>query len=176
MKTLNVLAACAACLAFTAGSSPAAELQLPRDLPPYGADRPVPVPQIEKHTLPNGMLLWIVADDEGMPKANFVLATRGGKAHDSRSLNGLSEIMAGTMDEGTKSRCRLVTMMTKRSSHMPTLTNMATIQTPTEEVRIRLIHRVWMASTLHRISIHQDQRMGPSMRFITMKLSYWLPL
>ncbi|MND02642.1 hypothetical protein D3C83_221010 [compost metagenome] len=26
-------------------------------------------------------------------------------------------------DEGRKSRCRLVTMMMKRSSHMPTLTN-----------------------------------------------------
>ncbi len=104
MKTLNVLAACAACLAFTAGSSPAAELQLPKDLPPYGADRPVPVPQIEKHTLPNGMLLWIVADDEGVPKVNFVLAVRGGSAHDPREFNGLSSILAGTLDEGTKSR------------------------------------------------------------------------
>src|SRR5919199_612034 len=29
-------------------------------------------------------------------------------------------------EEGTKSRCRLVTMMTNRSNHMPTLTNIAT--------------------------------------------------
>jgi zinc protease len=104
MKTLTKLAACAACLAFTAGASPAAELQLPRDLPPYGADKPVPVPQIDKHALPNGMTLWIVADDEGVPKANFVLAVRGGAAHDPRELNGLSGILAGTLEEGTKSR------------------------------------------------------------------------
>ena len=104
MKTLDKLVACAACLAFTAGASPAAELQLPGDLPPYGADKPVPVPQIDKHTLSNGMLLWIVADGEGVPKTNFVLAVRGGAAHDPRELNGLSSILAGTLDEGTKSR------------------------------------------------------------------------
>jgi zinc protease len=104
MKTHNTLAACAACLAFTAGASFAAELPLPRDLPPYGADKPVPVPQIDRHTLPNGLTLWIVADDEGVPKANFVLAVRGGSAHDPRELNGLSSILAGTLDEGTKSR------------------------------------------------------------------------
>lgn len=101
-KTLAVLAACAS-LGIGAPVA-AAELQLPKDLPPYGADKPVPVPKIDEHTLANGMTLWIVADAEGAPKANFVLAVRGGSAHDPRALNGLSAVLAGTIDEGTKSR------------------------------------------------------------------------
>lgn len=105
MKTLKTLAVFAACMSFGAGASAAAaELQLPKDLPPYGADKPVPVPKIDKHTLSNGMTVWIVADAEGAPKANFVLAVRGGSAHDPRAANGLSSILAGTIDEGTKSR------------------------------------------------------------------------
>ncbi len=58
-------------------------------------------------------------------------------------------------DEGRKSRCRLVTTMTKRSSHMPTLTNMAMIQASTGEVRKRFIQRSCTTSTLVRISAHQ---------------------
>jgi predicted Zn-dependent peptidase len=106
MKIIHALATFAASLLLTAvvPAAAAAELQLPKDLPPYGADKPVPVPKIDKHTLANGMTIWIVADDEGVPKANFVLAVRGGKAHDPRALNGLSEILAGTLDEGTRSR------------------------------------------------------------------------
>ena len=105
MKTLRTLAVFAACAAFGAVAPViGAELQLPKDLPPYGADKPVPVPKIDKQTLANGMTLWIVADAEGAPKANFVLAVRGGAAHDPRAQNGLSSILAGTIDEGTKSR------------------------------------------------------------------------
>jgi predicted Zn-dependent peptidase len=105
MQHITILAACAALLLLTAAvPAPAADVKLPQGLPPYGADRPVPVPKIDKHTLANGMTVWIVADSEGMPKANFVLAVRGGAALDPRNLNGLSSIMAGTMNEGTKSR------------------------------------------------------------------------
>lgn len=103
MKTVPMLAALVACAVCTVGAT-AAELQLPKDLPPYGADKPVPVPKIDKHALANGMTVWIVADAEGVPKANFVFAVRGGSAHDPRALNGLSSILAGTIDEGTKRR------------------------------------------------------------------------
>ena len=45
MKILETLAVFAACVSFGVGASAAAaELQLPKDLPPYGADKPVPVP------------------------------------------------------------------------------------------------------------------------------------
>jgi len=67
MKILKTLAVFAACVSFGVGASVvAAELPLPKDLPPYGADKPVPVPKIDKHTLSNGMTVWIVADAEGV--------------------------------------------------------------------------------------------------------------
>ena len=66
MKTITTLAACAASLLLAAAAPAfAAELKLPQDLPPYGADKPVPVPKSDKHTLANGLTVWIVADDEG---------------------------------------------------------------------------------------------------------------
>ena len=103
MKQTLFLAA--SLLLMGAGAAVSArELALPKDLPPYGADKPVPVPQIDKHTLANGMTLWIVADKEGVPKVNYVLAVRGGTAADPRELNGLSGILARTLDEGTRSR------------------------------------------------------------------------
>ena len=105
MKNIHTRAIFATCLLLAAAAPlAAAELQLPKALPAYGADKPVPVPKIDKHVLANGMSVWIVADQQGVPKANFVLAVRGGAAHDPRALNGLSEILAGTLDEGTKSR------------------------------------------------------------------------
>ena len=59
-------------------------------------------------------------------------------------------------DEGRKSRCRLVTIITKRSSHMPTLTNMATIHTASGELRTFFIH-----TTCGTISIRNTcQRVG----------------
>jgi len=79
MKSINTRAIFATCLLLAAAAPlAAAELQLPKELPPYGADKPVPVPKIDKHVLANGMAVWIVADQQGAPKANFVLAVRGG--------------------------------------------------------------------------------------------------
>ena len=84
MKTITTLAACAASLLLAAAAPAfAAELKLPQDLPPYGADKPVPVPKIDKHTLANGLTVWIVADSEGMPKANFCLLYTSPSPRDS---------------------------------------------------------------------------------------------
>src|SRR5207302_10823842 len=55
-------------------------------------------------------------------------------------------------DEGAKSRCRLVTMMMKRSSHMPTLTINAMMNSTTTFVRTRLIHSDCTSTTLHASS------------------------
>jgi predicted Zn-dependent peptidase len=105
MITVKTLAVLAACVLLCVGAPvAAAELQLPKDLPPYAADKPVPVPKIDQHTLANGMTVWIIADAEGAPKANFVFAVRGGSAHEPRAMNGLSSILASTIEEGTKSR------------------------------------------------------------------------
>ena len=55
-------------------------------------------------------------------------------------------------DEGRKSRCRLSTMMTKRSSHMPTLTTSAMMKSSGTLVRTRLNQSICGMTTLHRIS------------------------
>jgi len=75
-------------------------------------------------------------------------------------------------DEGRKSRCRLVTIMTKRSSHMPTLTTIE-MQNRNGTLRRRfLIQRRFGAITLHRMSDQYMYQYGPNMRFRTMKISY----
>ena len=48
---------------------------LPKDLPAYGADRPLPVPAIAQSTLPNGLTVWLVKRP-GFPKVSAVLAVR----------------------------------------------------------------------------------------------------
>ena len=55
-------------------------------------------------------------------------------------------------DEGRKSRCRLVTMMTKRSSHMPTFTISEMTNSAATFVRTRLNHSTCGMTTLQRIS------------------------
>ncbi len=76
---------------------------LPKELPPYGADRPLPVPAIEKSTLPNGLLLWLVPRG-GFPKVSMTLAVRGGRAFDPEGLAGVSELLSATMKEGAGKR------------------------------------------------------------------------
>src|SRR5262245_41224702 len=55
-------------------------------------------------------------------------------------------------DDGRKSRCRLVTTMTKRSSHIPTLTTSETTKSTGALSRTRLNHNTCGPTTLHRIS------------------------
>ena len=52
-------------------------------------------------------------------------------------------------DEGRKSRCSEVTMMTNRSSHIPTFVNIAQMNRATALVRTFLIHRNCGEITLH---------------------------
>lgn len=96
-KSLALLAALllAAPLATAASEPP----PLPKDFPPYGADRPLPVPQIAKSTLPNGLALWVVKRP-GFPKVSAVLAVRGGTAADPAGLEGIADLLASTMKEG----------------------------------------------------------------------------
>ena len=69
-------------------------------------------------------------------------------------------------DDGRKSRCRLVTMMTKRSSHMPMLTTSEIMNSSGTFVRTRLNH-----SSCGVDDVAEDQRpvdaarTGPVMRF-----------
>ena len=76
---------------------------LPKDLPPYGQDKPLPVPEIAQRTLGNGLTVWVVPR-QGLPKVNVVLAVRGGLAADGAGRDGMSSLCAGLLTDGTKAR------------------------------------------------------------------------
>src|SRR5258706_336921 len=65
-------------------------------------------------------------------------------------------------DDGRKSRDSDTGMMTKRSSHMPTLTNMAVKKSQNVEVRQRFIHMSCGANPLRTISASYMCRYGPA--------------
>src|SRR3954447_5368457 len=79
-------------------------------------------------------------------------------------------------DDGRKSRCSEVGMMTKRSSHIPTLTNMAVMKRPAVEVRMRRNHISCGARPLQTISIAYIFQYGPVTRFSHMYRSKPSPL
>ena len=99
--TLLALAVSAlACGAAVAG--PAADL--PKDLPPYAADKPLPVPDIARKTLANGLEVWVVPRD-GIPRVDYVLAVRNaGYVADAADAPGFAAILAGLLAEGTAAR------------------------------------------------------------------------
>jgi predicted Zn-dependent peptidase len=79
------------------------EAPLPKDLPPYGAERPIPPLAITQRTLPNGLTIWLL-NRPGFPKVSAYLAVRGGHAHDTAGQRGLTGLMAGLLNEGTARR------------------------------------------------------------------------
>lgn len=98
--TLLLLAALAApTLLHAAEKTP-----LPKDLPPFGPDKPLPVPAIAPSKLPNGLTVWLVRRS-GFPRAAVVLAVRGaGMAADPKDAEGVTELLAAAMKEGTRTR------------------------------------------------------------------------
>jgi zinc protease len=94
-----------ALLSAMALSSPAfagASAKLPAELPPYGQDKPIPVPQITKKTLSNGMEVWVVPRN-GLPRVDYVLAVRGaGLSVDDAAHPGFATLLAGLLSEGTQ--------------------------------------------------------------------------
>jgi predicted Zn-dependent peptidase len=76
---------------------------LPSGLPPFGEDKPLPVPKIAESKLPNGLTVWLV-EREGFPRVAAVLAVRGGIAADPREAEGIAELLAVTVKEGTRTR------------------------------------------------------------------------
>jgi predicted Zn-dependent peptidase len=98
----NILPAFAAVL--LAASLEAAEKKpLPKDLPPFGEDKPLPVPTIAQSKLPNGLTVWVVARP-GYPRAVVKLAVRGGNASDPKEAPGISDLLGDTLKEGTATR------------------------------------------------------------------------
>ena len=93
-----------AILALAAVQASAAEDKpFPKDLPPYAADKPLPVPKIDQQSLPNGLKVWLV-QRSGYPKVNLELIVRGGTAADSATARGTASLMANLLTEGTATR------------------------------------------------------------------------
>jgi zinc protease len=91
-------------LALLSPSLHAAEKKpLPKDLPPFGEDKPLPVPAIDKSKLPNGLSTWVVKRP-GFPRVVVVLAVRGGTAADPVGQEGIAGLLADTLKEGTTTR------------------------------------------------------------------------
>lgn len=104
MKTNTMLGTLALALGLAlAGAAHAATEPLPKNLPAYGPDKPLPAPQIAQRTLPNGLTVWVVPRD-GLPKVNVALSVLGGTAADDATTPALSDLMARLLNEGTASR------------------------------------------------------------------------
>lgn len=104
MTTLHRSLIAAALATALSGNALAAtsEAPLPPDLPPYAADKPLPVPQIEKKTLANGMEVWVVPRD-GLPRVDYVLAVRNaGYSADAQDAPGFAQTLAYMLNEGTE--------------------------------------------------------------------------
>ena len=79
------------------------EPPFPKDLPPFGPDKPLPVPAIDQSKTPEGLTVWIVKRP-AFPKVTAFLAVQGGTAADPKGLEGMSEVLSETVKEGTAKR------------------------------------------------------------------------
>jgi len=105
MKNTTRVTILSGVLLAAGGLARAAEKKaLPPDLPPFGADKPLPVPTIAQSKLPNGLSVWLVKRS-GFPRAALVLALRGaGSAADPSGADGLTGLLAAAVKEGTPTR------------------------------------------------------------------------
>ena len=93
--------ACALSLLVAGAAQAGADAPLPKDLPPFAPDRPLPVSNIVQRTLANGLEVWVVPRD-GVPRVDFVLAVRGaGNAADPANASGFADMLAGLLVDGT---------------------------------------------------------------------------
>ena len=78
--------------------------EMPEGLPAYGADKPLPELGLVEHRLANGLTVWVLPRQGGLPRVDYVLAVRGGLASDPAQLPGMSNLLAGLLQEGTSTR------------------------------------------------------------------------
>ncbi|KLD63708.1 M16 family metallopeptidase [Dyella japonica] len=100
MITTTLKASLLAAALGIAMTAHAAEAPMPKELPPYGPERPLPVPQITQRTLPNGLTVWVIPRN-GLPKVNVQLAVLGGTSYDDAKHPAQAELMAALFNEGT---------------------------------------------------------------------------
>lgn len=90
-------------LLFAAGTPAQKEAPLPKDLPPYGTQPAFQPPDVKATKLGNGLNVWLVAQP-GLPRVSFRMVVLGGLAMDPPEQPGLSELLARTLNQGTKAR------------------------------------------------------------------------
>ena len=91
-------------LLCAAATSAAFAQRTPKELPPYGADKALPAPKIVRHTLPNGLQVWVLPRN-GVPRVDAVLALKGaGFAADAPDRPGEASLLAALLTEGTQQR------------------------------------------------------------------------
>lgn len=93
----------AALLVFSVAANAQKEQPLPKDLPAFGEEKPLQVPPVKQTKLQNGLVVWLVSEP-GFPKVSYSVAIQGGYSSDPHSLPGLSDLLAATIDQGTKAR------------------------------------------------------------------------
>jgi zinc protease len=90
-------------LLLTASTYAQKEQPLPKDLPPFGPEKPLQAPDVRKTKLENGLTVWLVPRP-GFPKVSFTLALVGGYAADPQDRPGFSQLLTATIDQGTKKK------------------------------------------------------------------------
>jgi zinc protease len=90
-------------LLLAASSYAQKEQSLPKDLPPFGPEKPLQAPEVKQAKLENGMTIWLVRRP-GFPKVTFTLTVVGGYAADPVGRPGFSQLLTATIDQGTKKR------------------------------------------------------------------------
>jgi len=79
------------------------EKPLPKELPPFGEERPLPALSLQESTLPNGLTVWLLPRP-GFPKVTAIVTVRGGTAADAPGFEGTSEVLAEALKAGTAKR------------------------------------------------------------------------
>src|SRR5579885_3623686 len=95
--------ACLIALAVALPASAQKDKPLPKGLPPFGPEKPLQTPRVQQTKLENGLTVWLVSGP-GVPKVSFDVVILGGYAADPKERPGLSDLLAATIDQGTKSR------------------------------------------------------------------------
>jgi zinc protease len=105
MKDAPLLSSVTAVVMATALPALAADKgpALPKDLPPYGATKPVSAPPVKQLKLDNGLEVWLAALP-GFPKVALIAAVHGGYVADPKDRPGMANLIATVATQGTKTR------------------------------------------------------------------------
>ncbi len=102
IKPMPCLLALGLALSLASAGANAATPELPAGLPGYAADKPLPVPEISRRTLGNGLEVWVVPRQE-LPRVDYVLAMRdAGLAADAAATPGFATVLAQLLTAGTR--------------------------------------------------------------------------